>query len=68
MTAGAERFGVVLTEEGAVDDGGTLGLRTRLRDGRGELPVFDRGPELDVILARCQEETGLPAPTRPVWT
>ena len=33
-----------------------------------ELPVFDMGPPIEELLARCEEETGLPAPKRPVWS
>jgi N-methylhydantoinase B len=33
---------------------------------RPEIPVFDMGPPLEEILARCEEETGLPAPSPPV--
>lgn len=33
---------------------------------RTEIPVFDMGPPLADILARCEEETGLPAPRPPV--
>jgi N-methylhydantoinase B len=43
-------------------------LRDELRAGRpAELPVFDMGPPIEELLARCEEETGLPAPTRPTW-
>ncbi|XVV08554.1 hydantoinase B/oxoprolinase family protein [Actinoplanes sp. CA-131856] len=62
---GARRYGVVVDEAGRVVAGETAKLR---EDDRGELPVFDMGPPLDEILARCEEETGLPAPRRPVWT
>jgi N-methylhydantoinase B len=65
---GARRYGVVVDDSGAPDPVATEGLRTRLRTERPDaLPVFDKGPEMDVILANCLEETGLPAPTRPVW-
>jgi hypothetical protein len=37
----------------------------RCGGGRERCRVFDMGPGLDEILARCQDETGLPAPTRP---
>ena len=33
---------------------------------RTEIPVFDMGPPLEEILSRCEEETGLPAPSPPV--
>jgi N-methylhydantoinase B len=66
---GARRYGVVLAADGGVDDGATSELREQLRAARpAELPVFDMGPPLPELLARCQEETGLPAPKRPVWT
>jgi N-methylhydantoinase B len=67
--SGGLRYGVVVDESGRLDEAGTEELRTRLRAERpAELPVFDMGPGLDEILARCEEETGLPAPVRPVWT
>ena len=36
-------------------------------DRPAELPTFDMGPPLEVILERCLEETGLPAPQAPTW-
>jgi N-methylhydantoinase B len=65
---GARRYGVVLQGD-VVDSGATDALRDELRAGRpAELPVFDMGPPIEELLARCEEETGLPAPTRPTWT
>ena len=68
---GARRYGVVLTGDGdrpTVDAAATQTLRDQLRAGRpAELPVFDMGPPIEELLARCEEETGLPAPKRPVW-
>jgi N-methylhydantoinase B len=64
--AGARRYGVVLSGDG-VDADATEQLRTAMRAERpAQLPVFDMGPPLADILQRCQQETGLPAPTRPV--
>ena len=37
-------------------------LRDKMRAERAETKDFDFGPPLDEILARCEEETGLPAP------
>jgi N-methylhydantoinase B len=65
---GAERYGVVVSADGAVEDGATRTLRDRMRADRpAELPVFDMGPPIEQLLERCEEETGLPAPKRPVW-
>jgi N-methylhydantoinase B len=65
---GAARYGVVLAADGSADAAETAALRDRMRADRpAELPVFDMGPPLHELLARCQEETGLPAPQRPAW-
>ncbi|MQA16571.1 MAG: hydantoinase B/oxoprolinase family protein [Pseudonocardiaceae bacterium] len=65
---GARRYGVVCSTEGDVDAAATEQLRSQLRADRPDpLPTFDMGPPVDELLARCQAETGLPAPTRPVW-
>jgi N-methylhydantoinase B len=67
--AGAGRYGVVLTEAGVVDQAATAARRAELRAARpAELPVFDMGPPIEELLARCEAETGLPAPTRPTWS
>ncbi|MFC0082145.1 hydantoinase B/oxoprolinase family protein [Aciditerrimonas ferrireducens] len=63
---GARRYGVVLDEEGRVDQAATEALRAEIRAGRGELPLFDRGfSDLEELRARCLAETGLPAPKPP---
>jgi N-methylhydantoinase B len=65
---GARSYGVVVAEDGAVDAAATETLRDSMRADRpADLPVFDMGPPLEELLARCEEETGLPAPKRPVW-
>src|SRR5687768_464096 len=65
---GARRYGVVVCDGGEVDAEATETLRDQLRADRpAELPVFDMGPPVEELLARCEEETGLPAPRRPVW-
>lgn len=54
--------------DGTVDRAATEALRTKRREERtGPLLVFDMGPPVEELLARCEEETGLPAPTPPVW-
>lgn len=58
-----------MTADGSADRPATSLLRDQLRADRpAELPVFDMGPPLPELLARCQEETGLPAPRQPAWT
>src|SRR5437868_12996155 len=59
-------YGVICTAEGSVDVVETAELRARMAADRGSIPVFDMGPPLEEILARCEEETGLPAPRPPV--
>ncbi|MGH1561664.1 hydantoinase B/oxoprolinase family protein [Mumia sp. DW29H23] len=64
---GARRYGVVCDDAGTVDADATSALRAELSAGRPEvLPTFNSGPPLEEILARCEEETGLPAPKPPV--
>jgi N-methylhydantoinase B len=65
---GARRYGVVLAEDGSVDEEATTRLRDELRALRGnDLPVFNFGPGLEALRARALDETGLPAPAQPVW-
>jgi N-methylhydantoinase B len=66
---GARRYGVVVGDGGRIDTTATDRLRAEMRAARpAELPVFDMGPPIDVLLERCEAETGLPAPKRPVWS
>lgn len=64
---GARRYGVVCGEGGELDAAATEQLRTELRGepGEGDLPLFDKGPDLQTILDRAEEETGLKPPTPP---
>ena len=54
-------YGVVVGDQKASQQ-----LRDKIRAERDEGELFDFGPSLDEILARCQEKTGLPAPVAPV--
>ncbi|WP_414902317.1 hydantoinase B/oxoprolinase family protein [Sphingomonas flavalba] len=64
---GARDYGVVLAD-GVVDETATAALRAEMRAGRsGPLPIFDFGPDIDTLRARCEAETGLPAPRQPTW-
>jgi N-methylhydantoinase B len=65
---GAQSYGVVIEDDGTVDRAETEALRTSLRVSRGTLPLFNYGPDLNTLRARCLTETGLAAPTQPVWT
>ena len=58
-----EGYGVVLADDGTVDEAATEAERDRQRTERGDAPAFDFGPDLDEVIARCKEETGLDAPT-----
>ncbi|MCH8202380.1 MAG: hydantoinase B/oxoprolinase family protein [Proteobacteria bacterium] len=64
---GAARYGVVLDKAGALDQAATEKLRKKMRKARGEVPVFDFGPDIDTLRKSCESETGLPAPQQPVW-
>src|SRR5690606_36636062 len=60
---GARAYGVVVTEEGIVYRSATEQLRAEMRaERRGDLPVFNFGPDIETLRQNCEEETGLPAP------
>ena len=65
---GAKHYGVVADENGVIDSAATEALRAEIKAKRGELPLFDYGPAIDDLRARCEEATGLPAPIQPVWS
>ena len=61
-------YGVVLNPGTfAVEEEATDKLRAQMREERGTPDVFDFGPPLETILARCKEETGLEPPKPPVF-
>ncbi|HEY8353306.1 MAG TPA: hydantoinase B/oxoprolinase family protein, partial [Sphingomonadales bacterium] len=61
-------YGVVVSADGVVDQAATEKLRAEMRSQRkGDLPIFNFGPSIEELRARCLEETGLPAPQPPVW-
>ncbi len=55
----ADEYGVIVGDGEA-----TVARREALRTARGTARDFDTGPDIEDILARCEEETGLPAPVR----
>ena len=63
--AGAQRYGVVMADDGEVDNRATQLLREELRSARGDIEVFNRGGTIEELKARCVEETHLPAPVDP---
>lgn len=62
---GAKRYGVVLKEDGSVNESETGALRQKMSDERGEYSVFNRGGTLEELKAKCKEETGLEPPREP---
>lgn len=61
---GARRYGVVIVD-GAVDAAATETLRAEMAASRGEAELFNFGGEIEEIRERCEQETHLPAPTKP---
>ena len=64
-TQGAKRYGVIIADDGSVDNGATTSLREELIAKRGEPPMFNFGGSIEEIKARCLQETHLPAPVSP---
>ena len=64
---GARNYGVVADADGKVDAAATEDLRSRMKDERGELPLFDYGPGIEELRRNCEADTGLPAPIQPTW-
>ncbi|HSL16296.1 MAG TPA: hydantoinase B/oxoprolinase family protein [Methylomirabilota bacterium] len=54
-----KEYGVVVGDAAATEE-----LRATMRSERGGIKDFDMGPSLQEILARCEAETGLPAPVQ----
>ena len=64
---GARRYGVVIAGD-AVDAQATKKLRAELTAQRnGQVALFNHGGSIAEIKARCEAETGLPAPETPVF-
>ena len=62
---GAQRYGVVCNADGEVDESATEKLRGDMAAERGDTKLFDFGGTLEELKARCEDETGLPAPDAP---
>jgi N-methylhydantoinase B len=66
--AGALAYGVVVDEQGSLDDAATADLRRRMRAARPDVsPLFNPGPSIDELRAASLAQTGLPAPRPPLW-
>lgn len=66
---GARRYGVVIAEDGSVDESATQTLRARMAAERGPVKLFDRGFEsIEDLKSRCYAETGLEPPSQPQFT
>lgn len=66
-TTGALAYGVVVADDGGVDQAATDAMRERLRTERGAVKVFDFGPDIATLRAQCEDQTGLPAPRQRLW-
>ncbi|MEJ5905606.1 hydantoinase B/oxoprolinase family protein [Pseudomonas kermanshahensis] len=64
---GARAYGVVVDDLGRLDEAATEQLRASLADNRGELAMFNRGPDIETLRANCERDTHLPAPVAPRW-
>ena len=64
---GARDYGVVADASGKVDAQATVRLRDEMRSERGTAELFDFGPEIEDLRRTCEQDTGLPAPRKPVW-
>lgn len=64
---GAKEYGVIADDRGTVDEAATKELRAKMASERGELPLFDYGPGIEILRDNCKEETGLEPPVQPVW-
>lgn len=62
---GAARYGVVIGDDGTVDQSATKKLRAELTENREDKGLFNRGGTIEELVARAEEETHLPPPQRP---
>ena len=65
---GAQRYGVVINGNGAVDEAATSKLRKKMTADRGDQRLFNFGGTIEEIKARSLEETHLPPPETPVFS
>ena len=63
--SGANRYGVVLDEKGKINQDATDRLRSKMRQDRGDVELFNFGGTIDEIKARSMKETYLEPPVSP---
>ena len=66
-TEGARRYGVIISDDGTVDQAATRQLRAELVAQRTDVPLFNMGGDVEDIRARCERETRMPAPVKPTF-
>ncbi|MGR8919768.1 MAG: hydantoinase B/oxoprolinase family protein [Gammaproteobacteria bacterium] len=62
---GARAYGVVLDDAGSIDETATAALRDEMRAARGAVELIDKGGPVELLKARCLEETGFAPPAPP---
>ena len=62
---GAKEFGVVIDEDGSVNEVATEELREQMSNAVENQKIFDKGGDLESIKGRCLAETGFSPPIDP---
>ena len=62
---GAKRYGVVINDDGTVDQATTTDLREKITAERPAPQLFDFGGSIEELKARCKAETMLDPPAEP---
>ncbi len=62
---GARRYGVVVLPDYSVDSAASGSLRTEMARNRGELLLFNRGGNIEEVMARCKADTSFDPPRKP---
>jgi N-methylhydantoinase B len=64
--AGARDYGVVIAQ-GGLDEAATAALRAKMRAGKTDAGLFNRGGTIEQLRETCLAQTGLAPPRQPVW-
>lgn len=62
---GARRYGVVVLPDYSVDEAASRSLRIELARNRGEPLLFNRGGNMEDVMARCKADTSFDPPRKP---